>query len=850
MLGGRPALAADEPVIESIEVAGNHRLTTDAFIFATGLKVGDPYSEDALKRAFHRLWDKDLFNDIKVEAENGEHGGKIVRFTVEERPILVSVEYDTVSAITRSNIEDAFKQRGLDLTVGKPVNEKALWKGTEFIKDLLANKGYLDPTVTYSLTPISTVSRAVRFNIKQGPRTRIKKITFEGNEVFSSRKLRATLKQVKESSLIAHIGGKDLWRPALYDQDVQKIFELYRSEGYLDVEIKPPVVEVREKNKPKTEEEQKKAAQEAAEKAAAQAEKEARKKKRPPKPGALPAAAKEPKVKRSVFLTVKIKEGPQYKTGVISVKGNTVFTEPQVMAHIPLRTGMVLNDSALQAGLDRLRASYGARGYIYAVATKSVVRKEGNIADVTIDINEDQAYKVGAIEFEGNTVTRDFVLRREMRLNEGELLNRPRLDVSGYKIEQLGFVRPNPDPAIEPLEGTNQAMVRIKLEEQGRNEIQVGGGYSGLDGFFFSGSYSTRNFLGRGEVLSAYLQVGGTSNRYQLAFVEPWFMGKPYQLGFSVFKRDTQYASNQTRSGKGGTISLGRSIGNFSQANLLYAYENVLFVDSNASVGTNLARSRTTIASLTPSFNYNKVDNPFRPTRGAAFNISSQIAGETLGGDNSFWKPLVQYSQYIPFVRKTFFGVHLETGYVVPYGNGTTSGAAIREIPQFERFFVGGDQLGPRIFETRSIGPVEFVTRDGSDITTRKKDIVRFKGRDVFGQPIQVFCDLRYDLTPADGLCNSLSKTSIGGNRYALGQFEYAVSVAQPFVLAFFVDVGNAIAENQNFDFTDFRVSSGIEARIYLPVFQAPLRFIVGTAVKDKPGDRTNSFQFSIGTSF
>lgn len=854
-----PSLPAEPGVvIERIEVVGNHRLTADAFVFASGLKAGASYDPAEIKRAFKRLWEKDLFLNLSVEASDGDKG-KVVTFHVQERPILVAVEYDNVRAITKSNIEDAFKQRGLDLSIGKPVNQKSLWKGSEYIKDLLASKGYLDSSVNFRADPVSESSQSVRFTIRQGPRTRIKKIEFVGNEIYSDRRLKRTLKQTRESSLYAHIGGKDLWRPALYDQDVQKIFELYKSRGYLDVEIKPPVVDVREPGK-KVDEAKERAREEKAKLAdQKRAEKEAKaaakRKKRPPRPGAPPPTVKEPRIRRWVYLTVKVKEGPQYKTGTMTVKGNTVYTEKQVLARFPLLPGMVLNDSALQYGIERLRSDYGAKGYIYATATKSVVRREGNIADVTIEINEDKAYNVAQIEFEGNTVTRDTVLRREMRLNEGELLSRPVLDLSSFKIQQLGYVKLDPDPLIEPVEGSESARVRIKLEEQGRNQVEVGGGYSGLEGFFFTGSYSTRNFLGRGEILSAYAQLGGRRTLYQLSFQEPWFMGKPYQLGFSIYRQDTQFAQDQTQTGNGGSVVIGRQLGAFTKVQALYRFESVDFIDSGSNLqSTALSRSHTTIGSLTPSYSYDKVDDPFRPTRGRILTFSAQVAGRAFGGDNSFIKPLVQFTQYFPFIRKTFFGLHLEGGYVAPYGSASPQGGEIMDIPRFERFFVGGDLLGPRIFETRSISPVVFVARDGTAIAFKKKDILRTNGRDILGNPIYTFCDPRFDFdgTPGCGVDQHFTpgRDRIGGNRYFLTQFEYAIPVANPFILAFFLDAGNAFAEGESFNFDTLRVSGGLEARIYLPVFQAPIRFILGRPIKKQPGDNTNAFQFSIGTSF
>jgi len=217
-------------------------------------------------------------------------------------------------------------------------------------------------------------------------------------------------------------------------------------------------------------------------------------------------------------------------------------------------------------------------------------------------------------------------------------------------------------------------------------------------------------------------------------------------------------------------------------------------------------------------------------------------------------KTFVQFTKYFPFWRKTFFGLHVEGGYVVPYGPGTIQGGEILDLPRFERFYIGGDQIGPRIFESRSLSPIRFVSRDGSQIASDKKDIVRTDGKDILGNPIYTFCDPAFDFDSNPG-CDkdqhfTPGRDQIGGNRYLVTQFEYAIPIANPFILAFFVDAGNTYAEGEGPDPNAIRVSAGVEARLFLPVFQAPLRFILGKPVRQLEGDRTNAFQFSIGTSF
>ncbi len=308
---------------------------------------------------------------------------------------------------------------------------------------------------------------------------------------------------------------------------------------------------------------------------------------------------------------------------------------------------------------------------------------------------------------------------------------------------------------------------------------------------------------------------------------------------------------------------------------LLYSYEKVDYTALTASqnVGSGAAtsfspisiQSDTTVASITPSYSYDRINNASRPTAGRMLFAASEIAGQILGGDNTFWKPMVRFTQFIPVYRKTFAAVHLEGGWAVPFGKGATQGSAIEDIPVFERYFIGGDFIGPRVFESKSISPIAYISRNGSEITGDRSSIIGFKGRNVFGEKILVKCDPDYDIVntkrtnaqgqpievpgPADQVCN-IVQDRVGGNRYLLAQLEYAIPVASPFTVAVFLDVGNAFAESENLDFSSVRVSTGIEARIYLPVFQAPVRFIFGRALRSEPFDVTNSFQFSIGTSF
>jgi outer membrane protein insertion porin family len=832
LLGLAPtAVPAAERICE-IEIEGNRRLTRDAFLFELRIKEGDPYDPVALKREFQRLYDRGLFEDIRLEMRR-RPDCRDLRFTVKERPNIVNISYDEVKSITQQNIDDAYRERKIDLRVGSPFNRKTLYRAERVIEDLLGQKGYLGARVSAEDEYVSESSRKVHFSIRTGPKTKIKKIEFEGNEVFSDRKLKKTLKLTKAKRWYWPFGGqKTLYHPLKYQQDIQNVVDLYLSHGYLDVDLKPPVVEVKEADPEEAEKAEQKAEKKYQKKLAKYEKKVAKAEKKgepPPDPPVRKATAGP---KRSVYLSVRVDEGLPYDLGSFSVEGNEVVSTEFVMhalARAGLREGERLNEASLSAALEGIRANYGQRGYIYADVGRQIVKRpEGEIADVVITIDEDRQYSVERIEFEGNTVTQDMVLRREMRVIEGELLNRLKLDLSVVKLNQLGYWRPTEEPILEPIPGEDRVRVRVRGQEESRNELQVGGGYSELEGAFFAGSFRTSNFLGRGETLGISAQIGGRSRRAQLSFTEPWFMGKPITLGFSLFRREEDYGSTtnvlgQTqrlrRQGAGGRILVGKRLTAFSSLQFIYAYENVLADDV-----TTFSTVESTIASITPVYNYDRTNHPWRPNRGLRVVTTLEVSAGAVGSDNDYLRPVVDAIWYRPMVKNHFAGVHARAGWIRAFGDADElDPTLISGVPNFERFYTGGDIIGPRIYETRSLSPVRWRLPLGPD-----------------GEPLRDASGNPFPAVPI----------FVGGSKMFLLQLEYAIPLGEPATLAFFYDMGNAFDNGVNINFEDMRMSAGIEARLYLPVFQAPIRLIYGWPINDKPGDRVSRFQFSIGRSF
>ena len=774
---GRPAAGGAR--VTRIVVDGNRRLTQEALLHIMATRPGDPYDEDLLRQDFRRIWERGLLQDLTIESRD-EKGGKVIIVRVDEKPVVNDVTYDESKIVGETQIEDALKERKATIEIGEPIDYDAIRKAEEAIKGILGQKGHLDAEVTATMKESSTPGALdVHFKIKEGPRTRIRKIEFAGNTVFSDRKLKKTLKLTREHGMFTGFSSKDIYHPIKLDQDMREVETLYHNTGYIEVELKPPSVQVVAEKKSE-------------------------------KPG---------KSRTWVHIIQPIDEGPQFKLGKIEVAGNTVFTSEQIRRRIPLKEGDVLDNSLLQFGLDAVEADYGAKGYFYISTNRVIDRKPGNVADVTIRISEDKPYKIDRIEFAGNTVTKDPVLRREMTVDEGDLLDIQRIRLGLRRINQLGFFEIQKEPTIKPIEGTDKVAVSIEGIEQRRSELQVGGGYSGLDGGFFTASYQTRNFLGRGDLVTFNAQVGSIATRYVISFTEPYFMGRPVILGFSLFRRSTDYVGFNT-AGSGGSLTLGRRLRVFHSVSATYLFEET---DYNPTTGLG---SLTRTSSVRPVYSYDTRNNFMRPSRGLSAAASVELAGGSLGGDNSFIKPNVNTTKYLKAWRRTFWGLHGEAAWVHSFGGGL--------LPVYERFFLGGER-SLRIFKSRTISPMGYFNSAHPAETYYTKEECKEAGAGI---------GTRWG---SHQLC---SQYLIGGDKMLLFNGEFVIPSQGPLDFVVFLDAGRAYTEREKVNLGELRKDAGLELRFFLPVFGAPLRLIYGFNLDPEPGEDKRSFVFSIGTTF
>jgi outer membrane protein insertion porin family len=767
--------------IERVEVAGNTSVASDTIRVYLGISPGDSYDPTTIRSNFPNLWQTGLFDDIRVEADQGA-AGVVVRITVKERPRIGAIEYRGNKALNAAKIQEVLEQDRIDLHIGSTIEQTQMRRAVEAIRKAYSEGGFEGVTVESSMEPmINPAEQKIVFTVNEGIKARVADIEFTGNTVFSDRRLRAQMKDVKPHNLYTWIRKKSVYTPSKFQDDIEKVRNYYQDFGYKDVEFGDPVIEtVREGKKPR------------------------------------------------VRIVVPVREGEIHTFGEVSISGNTVFTDEQIIGNWPLDEGETLRRRPVQNRIDLFNELYQRRGYIYAYINPEYRERDNNVVDLHIQVYEGEQFRLGRLEFQGNNTTKDKVLRREVFLQEGDIMDMETFKTSIYKLGQLGYfkVTENPDFRVNPDKSTVD--ITIKGREEGRNELQFGGGYNENTGFFGQFQFSTRNFMGEGESVGVNMQLGRNATLFLLSYSDPWFLDKPHSFGVSVYNRKTdfpQITGGIQADAVGGNIAYGFRLGRFESISFLYGLENrkdrlelTALPDPNGNVPLpRITDEEFTTSVFAPTYRFDSRDNPFDTTRGTRATMSLGYSGGPLGGTINQFKPVVNFSRYHRLSRLSSVSFNIEAGQIFPQGDdncvhffaeldATDENPANNRlcIPQSERFYVGGYQ-SVRGFDSYSVGPTE-----------------QFSGRD----------------------------RVVGGYKYNVFNAEYVYRINDPLRFVLFADAGNAYGYKAKWDVSDLRYSLGAEMRIYLPVFQFPLRFIYAFNPDPRPNDDFKTFSFSVGNTF
>ena len=783
-----PAVGQQDLIV-GISVHGNRRIpaeTVKARIFS---KVGDVYDAAAIERDFNALWNTGYFEDIRFEREQNAKGW-ILHIYLKERPTIREINYTGLNAVSTSDVLDRFKERKVGLAVENQYDPTKIKKAEVTLKQLLAEHGRQFATIRTEVRPIPPAAVGITFVVREGPKVKVGHIRFRGNKHINDRTLRAAMKNLKPIGIPHSIFLENLFAKT-YDatkleEDTERVRAEFQNRGYFKVLVDEPKTEIHDTGHTGFH-----------------------------IPGLQPGLGK------SVDITMPIEEGERYHLGTITFKNNKAIPNNAALRSLfPMKDGDIFSREKVAKGLENLRKAYGEAGYInFTSVPDTKFDDEKKTVDLTVDVDEGKQFYVRRIEFQGNTTTRDKVIRREIALEEGQIYNSRYWELSLLRLNQLGYfdqLKPDdPNTTERHLdEKAGTVDLTLKVKEKGKNSIGLQGGVSGLAGAFIGLNYSTNNFLGLGETLSVQASLGSRQRDLVFGFTEPYLFDRPMQAGFQVYTRKTSYdqarqyaiatgqnlnlpsaylqnLQNYSQSSTGLSLSLSYPLRrSFKRLGISYSFDRsslvavssaskLLFENLNFSgiTGPNALNGIIT-SKITPSFTMNTLDAAYAPHHGKSLFIGGEFAG--LGGTVHTIRPIIQYKQFFPVQkRRNAIGYNVQASFITGY-----SGIV---APPFERAYLGGEN-DIRGFDIRTISPIAYLP-SAQAVSLRNPD-----GTFVPANP-----KFRVQTNPSTGACVSNcwnipvpynQLVTPGGDLSLNGNFEYRITIAGPVAIAPFIDMG------------------------------------------------------------
>jgi outer membrane protein insertion porin family len=781
-------VVGQQDLIVGISVHGNRRIpaeTVKARIFS---KIGDVYDAGAIERDFNALWNTGYFEDIRFEREQNAKGW-ILHIYLKERPTIREINYTGLNAVSTSDVLDRFKERKVGLAVENQYDPTKIKKAEVTLKQLLAEHGRQFATIRTEVRPIPPAAVGITFVVREGPKVKVGNIRFRGNKHINDRTLRAAMKNLKPIGIPHSIFLENLFSKT-YDatkleEDTERVRAEFQNRGYFKVLVDEPKTEIHDTGHT-----------------------------------GFHIPWLQPGLGKSVDITMPIEEGDRYRLGTITFKNNKAISNNAALRSLfAMKDGEIFSREKVAKGLENLRKAYGEAGYInFTSVPDTKFDDEKKIVDLTVDVDEGKQFYVRRIEFQGNTTTRDKVIRREIALEEGQIYNSRYWELSLLRLNQLGYfdqLKPDdPNTTERHLdEKAGTVDLTLKVKEKGKNSIGLQGGVSGLAGAFIGLNYSTNNFLGLGETLSVQASLGSRQRDLVFGFTEPYLFDRPMQAGFQVYTRKTSYdqarqyaiatgqnlnlpsaylqnLQNYSQSSTGLSLSLSYPLRrSFKRFGISYSFDrSSLVAVSNASkllfenlnfsgiTGPNALNGITT-SKITPSFTMNTLDAAYAPHHGKSLFIGGEFAG--LGGTVHTIRPILQYKQFFPVQkRRNAIGYNVQASFITGYGGIVA--------PPFERAYLGGEN-DIRGFDIRTISPIAYLP-SAQTVSLRNADGTFVPANPRF--PVQ---------TNSSGGCASNcwnipvpynQLVTPGGDLSLNGNFEYRITIAGPVAIAPFVDMG------------------------------------------------------------
>jgi len=744
--------------VTAVKVTGNRRIETAAIMQVVRVKGGDQLDPEKVDADLRAIFNLGHFTDVQAQTDAAD-GGVVLQYVVQEKPIVREIKVEGAKEITPEKVREA-----IEIKPNSVFSAKNLQKSIQKVKKLYADEGYYLAEVSGDTSKLSETELHVIFRIKEGKKVLIQTISFDGNRAFKDKKLKKAM-ETSEEWIFSWLTGAGTYKEEVLKNDMALLTELYMNNGYVNVKIGEPKVEL------------------------------------------LPD-------KSGLQVTIGISEGEQYRIGTLGFKGELLESSELLSKKLKEKSGELFSRSDLRADVFTLTDLYADKGYAFAnAAPLTKLNTESRTIDITFEMETGQKVTIDRINVTGNTKTRDKVVRRELRLDEGDLYSSTALKRSKQNLMNTGFFE---EANLVTAKGSapDKLDINVEVKEKPTGTFSVGAGYSSLDGIIGQGSVQQANFLGLGLKMTAAASFGSKSQTYNLGLTDPYFLDSRWTLGGDIYRNERQYL-DYTRRATGGDIKAGYPISDTLSTFWLYKYEEKEIFDESEELLNNIKNgaiiapeATSTTSAVVGSITSNTTDYRLDPSTGMMNTLSVEFAG--LGGTNRYLRYVTEHTLFHP-VLWGVGSVRGTLGYVQSLGG--------KEIPIDEKFYLGGIS-SLRGYSPRTVSP-------------NKTTLV----------PVQ---------SPLGGFeGNTESRVYLGGEVEAVANVEYTFPLLKEAGLkgVLFFDAGNA-GTNFKDTFSNILTSYGGGIRWFSPI--GPLRLEYGIPINPRAGiDKASGrLEFSIGSIF
>ena len=645
LTASQPVFAQSSAIISEVRVEGNQRIEADTIRSYLLISVGTPYDRSRVDRSLKALFNTGLFADVTIRQE-----GDAVIVNVVENPIINRLAFEG-----NQRIEDETLTAEIQLRPRIVYTRARVQNDVQRIITVYRRSGRFAATVEPKVILLPENRVDLVFEINEGEETGIKKIRFFGNDNFSDSQLLGEI-STEETRWYNFLSDSDTYDPDRLTFDRELLRKFYLSKGYADFRVVSAIAELT-----------------------------------PDRDG--------------FFITFAVEEGPKYKFGAIDVKSEIKDISPEALfEQVTTIEGETYNADKIEDTIQKITFELGKLGYAFVNVRPRIDRDRENLTiAVTYEVNKGPRVYVERINITGNVRTLDYVIRREMKLAEGDAFNTALLRLSQSRVRGLDFFE---KVEVTQEEGTapDKTIINVDVQEKSTGELSVGAGFSTTESVSANLQIRERNLLGRGQDLRFGISVGAQSQTVDIGFTEPYFLDRDLSAGFDIFRtvRDYQDESGYDLERTGFVLRSGFPIRENVRGDVFYSLvnEKIDNLASNAPVSIQKASGEYLISSVGYTITISDLDDTLFPTTGSKYTFGQTLSG--LGGDVRSLATNASYIRFFPvYENDVVLSTGIAGGYIFGLGE---------DVILAQRYNVGGRNF--RGFDNRGIGPRDIASGD------------------------------------------------------------------------------------------------------------------------------------------